>query len=143
MQSEGSAAPGYSNALERLPDYECLRLMASVPVGRIVYTRQAMPAVEPVNFVLDGGDIVIRTDPGGKLAAATRRAVVAFETDDIDPALQAGWSVTAIGRSREVTDPADIARLRQIGLRTWVPGKREHFIRITPEILNGRRLAAG
>jgi nitroimidazol reductase NimA-like FMN-containing flavoprotein (pyridoxamine 5'-phosphate oxidase superfamily) len=132
-----------ASALERVPDYECLQLMASVPVGRIVYTRQAMPAVEPVNFVLDGGDIVVRTDPGGKLAAAPRQAVVAFETDDIDPVLQRGWSVTAVGHSREVTDLDDIARLRELGLRTWAPGEREHFIRITPSILHGRRLAAG
>ena len=48
--------------------------MGSVPVGRIVYTRQALPAVELVNFALDDGDIVIRTDAGGKLAAATRGA---------------------------------------------------------------------
>ena len=45
-------------------------LMASVPVGRIIYTRRALPAVEVVNFALDHGDIVIRTDPSGKLAAA-------------------------------------------------------------------------
>jgi hypothetical protein len=29
-----------------------MRLMGSVPVGRIVYTRQALPAVEMVNFAL-------------------------------------------------------------------------------------------
>jgi uncharacterized protein len=143
MQPKGSAAGHRSSALERLSGHECLRLMASVPVGRIVYTRQALPAVELVNFALDGGDIVIRTDPSGKLAAATHGAVVAFETDDVDVARQRGWSVTAIGRSREVTDPDDIARLREFGLQPWAPGEREHFIRITPGILNGRRLAAG
>ena len=58
--------------------------MASVPVGRIIYTRRALPAVELVNFALDHGDIVIRTDRGGKLAAAARGAVVAFEADCLD-----------------------------------------------------------
>ena len=86
---------------------------------------------------------MIRTDPGGKLAAATGQAVVAFEADDVDVARQHGWSVTVIGRSREVIDPDDIARLREIGLQPWAPGEREHFIRITPGIVNGRRLAAG
>ena len=37
-------------ALKQLSRDECLRLMASVPVGRIIYTRQALPAVELVNF---------------------------------------------------------------------------------------------
>lgn len=127
-------------ALQSLTRGECLRLLASVPIGRIVYTRQALPAVELVNFTLDGGDIVIRTGQGGKLAAAAQGTVVAFEADEVDIACQRGWSVTAVGYSREVTDPDDIARLRQTGPRPWVPGEREHFIRITPGILNGRRL---
>jgi uncharacterized protein len=39
-----------------------------------------------------------------------------------------------------VTDPGDLARLRRVGPRPWAPGEREHFIRITPAILTGRRL---
>jgi uncharacterized protein len=127
-------------ALKELSRDECLRLMASVPIGRIVFTRQALPAVELVNFALDHGDIVIRTDRGGKLAAATREAVVAFEADCVDAASQLGWSVTVIGQSREVTDSAEKERLGQIGLKSWAPGERAHFIRISPVILNGRRL---
>ncbi len=135
MYSDGSA-------LEQLSRDECLKLMASVSLGRIIYTRRALPAVELVNFALDHGDIIIRTDGGGKLAAATQHSVVAFEVDFLDAAQQAGWSVTAIGQSQEVTDPADIGRLQNIGLTSWAPGSREHFIRISPEILNGRRLTA-
>jgi hypothetical protein len=39
-----------------------------------------------------------------------------------------------------VTDPGELARLRAIGLRSWTPGERDHFIRISPVMLNGRRL---
>ena len=133
MYSDGSA-------LQSLSRDECLALLASVPVGRIIYTRRALPAVELVNFALDQGDIVIRTDRGGKLAAATRGAVVAFEADQLDLDTRSGWSVTAIGPSSEVTDPDDLARLRTIGLTPWAPGARDHFIRISPVMLNGRRL---
>ena len=135
MYSDGSA-------LQHLSRDECLTLMASVPVGRIIYTRRALPAVELVNFALDEGDIVIRTDGSSKLAAATRGAVVAFEADQLDLASQTGWSVTAIGPSSEVTDPGELARLRTIGLRSWAPGTRDHFIRISPVMLNGRHLHA-
>lgn len=126
--------------LQELSRGECLRLIATTAVGRIIYTRQAMPAVELVNFAVYDGDIVIRTSTSGKLAAAVSRAVVAFEVDQLNPGDETGWSVTAIGRSREVNDPAEVERLRGIGLSTWAPGEREHFIRITPEIVNGRML---
>jgi hypothetical protein len=136
MYSDGSALQGLSTG-------ECLTLLASVPVGRIIYTRRALPAVEVVNFALDHGDIVIRTDRSGKLAAAARGAVVAFEADQLDLAGQSGWSVTAVGPSSAVTDPGELARLRAIGLRPWAPGTRDHFIRISPVMLNGRRLNTG
>jgi nitroimidazol reductase NimA-like FMN-containing flavoprotein (pyridoxamine 5'-phosphate oxidase superfamily) len=126
--------------LQELSRGECLRLIATTAVGRIIYTRQAMPAVELVNFAVYDGDIVIRTSSSGKLAMAVSGAVVAFEVDQLNPGDETGWSVTAIGRSREVTDPAEVERLRGIGLSTWAPGEREHFIRITPEIVNGRML---
>ncbi len=135
MDTDGSA-------LSELSRDECLRLLASVPVGRVIYTRRALPAVELVNFALDQGDIVIRTDRGGKLAAAARGAVVAFEADCLDAAQQSGWSVTAIGQSREVIDPEGIGRLQTIGLSLWAPGEREHFIRVSPVIMNGRYLRA-
>ncbi|MGD0240235.1 MAG: pyridoxamine 5'-phosphate oxidase family protein [Streptosporangiaceae bacterium] len=136
MYSDGSA-------LRQLTSDDSLRLLATVPIGRIIYTRQALPAVELVNFAFDGGDIIIRTDRGGKLAAATRGTIVAFEADVVDMEHRSGWSVTAIGPSRAVTDAADIAQLQRIGLDSWVPGDREHFIRITPQLLNGRWLGVG
>ena len=129
-------------SLKQLSREECLRLVGQVPLGRIVYTRQALPAVELVNFALDDGDIVIRTDSSGKLAAATRGAVVAFEADDVDVGTRAGWSVTVIGFSRAVTDGADIRHLEEGGLVPWAPGERDHFIRISPQIVNGRRVTA-
>jgi hypothetical protein len=135
MYSDGAA-------LRQLTSDGCLRLLATVPFGRIIYTRQALPAVELVNFALEGGDIIIRTDRSGKLAAATRGAIVAFEADVVDADQRSGWSVTAIGPARAVADAADIARLQRIGLDSWAPGVREHFIRITPQLLNGRWLGA-
>ena len=134
MQSDGPV-------LEELSRAECLRLLATAEIGRISYTRQALPAVELVNFALHDGAIVIRTDAGGKLAAATRRAVVAFEADDLDPVLRSGWSVTVIGRCEEVTAADDVAGLDQLGLESWAPGTRNHFIRIVPGIVTGQRLS--
>jgi hypothetical protein len=127
-------------ALEHLSPDECMRLMGSVPVGRIVYTRQALPAVELVNFALVDGDIVIRTSAEGKLAAATRGAVVAFEADAVDLDGHVGWSVAIVGQARAVTDGEEIRCLERVALTSWVPGPGGHFIRISPSIVNGRRI---
>ena len=129
-----------SRALEHLSPDECMRLMGSVAVGRIVYTRQALPAVELVNFALVDGDIVIRTSAEGKLAAATRGAVVAFEADTVDIGGHADWSVTVVGQARAVSDAEEIGRLERVALTSWVPGSGGHFIRISPAIVNGRRV---
>ncbi len=123
--------------LEQLSRGDCLRLMGSVPVGRIVYTRRALPAVELVNFVMDDGDIVIAAVGDGKLAAATHNAVVAFEADCIDIPGHAGWSVTAVGYAKPVTGAAEVRRLLETGPAPWAPGVRDHFIRITPTLVDG------
>jgi uncharacterized protein len=126
--------------LEELSRAECLGLLAIVPIGRLAYTRRALPAVDPVNFALDDGAIVIRADAGGKLAMASRGAVVAFQADDLDLAGRSGWSVTVVGRCEEVTDAVDIARLDGLGLQSWAPGAKNHFLRIVPVIVTGRKL---
>jgi nitroimidazol reductase NimA-like FMN-containing flavoprotein (pyridoxamine 5'-phosphate oxidase superfamily) len=127
-------------ALENLSPDECMRLMGSVAVGRIVYSRRALPAVELVNFALVDGDIVIRTSAEGKLAAATRGAVVAFEADAVELDGHAGWSVAIVGQARAVSDAEEIGRLERVALTSWVPGCGGHFIRISPTIVNGRRV---
>ncbi len=129
-----------SAGLEVLSPEECLALLASVPIGRIVFTDRALPAVQPVNFHLDGRDIVIRTAIGSKMAAAARNAIVAFEVDDFDADLRTGWSVTIVGPARAVSDPLEIARLGQLPLTTWAPGSRDHFIVIRAEQISGRRI---
>ncbi|MFD8562380.1 pyridoxamine 5'-phosphate oxidase family protein [Streptosporangium canum] len=129
-----------SAGLHVLSRQECIDLLASTPIGRIVFTDRALPAVQPVGFCIDGEDIVIHTGAGSKLAAATRDAVVAFEADDFDPQAHTGWSVTAVGRARAVCDPSEIARLSALPLTTWAPGDRGHFITVRTEQVSGRRI---
>ncbi|GGS62226.1 pyridoxamine 5'-phosphate oxidase family protein [Nonomuraea spiralis] len=130
-----------SSGLQVLSREECLRLLSSAPIGRIVFTDRALPAVQPVNFCLDGESVVIRTSIGSKLAAATRHAVVAFEADEFDPATRTGWSVTAVGHARAVSDPAETARLATLPLSPWAPGSRDHFVVVEAEQVSGRRIA--
>ncbi|GAA0971705.1 pyridoxamine 5'-phosphate oxidase family protein [Acrocarpospora macrocephala] len=126
--------------LRVLSRQECLHLLSLTPLGRIVFTDHALPAVQPVNYYLDGQNIVIRTATGSKLAVATRDAIVAFEADDIDLRSRTGWSVTAVGSARAVTDQAEAQRLAELPLTPWAPGRMDHFIVIHTEQISGRRL---
>ncbi|MDC0765402.1 pyridoxamine 5'-phosphate oxidase family protein [Streptomyces sp. HD] len=125
---------------------EAMRLLGSVSVGRIVFTRHALPTVRPVNHVLVDGDIVIRTHEGATLTAHTRGAdsqgvVVAYEADAIDPDTHLGWSVVVTGYARLVTDPRELARYQAL-LRPWVQHTMDYAVRIHPDLVTGMRLTA-
>lgn len=119
---------------------ECFRLLRTAPFGRVVATEHALPLVLPVNFALDGHSIVFRTAEGSSLAAATANAVVAFEADEIDAASRTGWSVVVTGMAHAVESASELVRVAQLGLVAWVPGERQHYVRITPGRVTGRRL---
>jgi nitroimidazol reductase NimA-like FMN-containing flavoprotein (pyridoxamine 5'-phosphate oxidase superfamily) len=121
---------------------ECLRLLAKVPVGRVVYTRQALPAVLPVNFALDtDSSVLVRASAGADLVQAVDGVVVAFEADDFDAGSRSGWSVVVTGRATVVADPAEHERLLRTGPRSWMPIREDVFVRIEPEMITGRELA--
>jgi hypothetical protein len=126
--------------LEILDEDECLRLMATVPVGRVAVSQGALPAVFPVNFALYGRRIVFRTGLGTKLDAAVRHAVVAFEADDFDATHQGGWSVLAVGQAEDITDSLELFG-GDGRVRPWAAGSREHYVSIEAELLSGRRIA--
>ncbi|WP_129667221.1 pyridoxamine 5'-phosphate oxidase family protein [Phytoactinopolyspora endophytica] len=128
-----------SAGLEVLSREQCFELLESVPIGRIVFTEGALPAIQPVNFLLDSGNVVIRIGPGSKLAAAARSAVVAFEADSYDAEALTGWSVVLIGRA-EAVGREEHERIAGLRLTPWALGAKPHYIRITPEIVRGRRI---
>lgn len=128
------------SGMEILDDGECRVLLRRSTIGRIVFTLQALPTVQPVNFVFDGEHIVVKTSPASRLATAASDTIVAFEIDDIDTEAGRGWSVVTVGPARRATDPAEIARLSALPLRSWAPGERDRFIVIRPQLITGRRI---
>jgi uncharacterized protein len=129
-----------SAGLEVLDRAECVRLLRSVAVGRIVFTDQALPAVQPVNFAVLGDAVLFRTTQGSKLSAAARNAIVAFEADQFDNGLRNGWSVVIVGHAAEVLDRDELHQINTLPLRTWKPSGPEHVIRISIERISGRRV---
>ncbi|MFJ8599819.1 pyridoxamine 5'-phosphate oxidase family protein [Streptomyces shenzhenensis] len=130
-----------NDAFRALDRQECLRLLAKVPVGRVVYTRQALPAVLPINFALDtDASVLLHTSPDSDLVRAIDGVVVAFEADEFDAATRSGWSVVVTGRATLVTDPVENERLSQIGPSSWMPLRDPVFVRIESEMVTGREL---
>ena len=127
--------------LAELPKDEALRLLASVPFGRVVFTARALPAVRPVNHLVDGNRIIIRTSLGSALSADVdgTGTVVAYEADEIDPVTRQGWSVVVVGRALPVTDGPLGARYRQ-ELQPWAAGQRDEIIAISTDMVTGYRL---
>ncbi|MBY0286107.1 pyridoxamine 5'-phosphate oxidase family protein [Mycolicibacterium tusciae] len=125
--------------LDVLNRRQCLDLLQDVRVGRLIFTEDALPAVQPVNFRIWRDDVVIRVAGGAKLAAASDNLVVAFEADELDPDLRSGWSVTVVGHAQPITAVDDLVEIAGTFVQPWVQGRRDHFIRIRTEKITGRR----
>ncbi|WP_151478298.1 pyridoxamine 5'-phosphate oxidase family protein [Streptomyces albicerus] len=133
-----------NDGFRELDRQECLRLLAGAPVGRIVHTRHALPAVLPVNFCLDDDSaVLLRTAAESELSRAIDGVVVAFEADEVDAVAHSGWSVVVTGRATVVTDAAEHRRLSRTGPRSWVAAPEEVFVRIEAELVTGRELVGG
>jgi hypothetical protein len=94
----------------------------------------------PVNFAVDRGDVVFRTDPGSKFDAAVHDSYVAFEADWVEPTWQTGWSVVIRGQAHLMTDGEELARARRLPLFPWAVGEKPHFVKIGSTLISGRRL---
>ena len=125
--------------LEELDSDESLRLVGGSTLGRLAVVIDGQPLAFPVNFTLDGRDVVLRTDEGTKLYAS-RNGLVAFECDSIDRSYHTGWSVIITGRAEEVRQASEVARLARLPLGPWCPGPKEVWLRIRPQTITGRRI---
>ncbi|MBO0824745.1 MAG: pyridoxamine 5'-phosphate oxidase family protein [Actinobacteria bacterium] len=135
-------ADGTGRKLVVLDRAECLRLLATVPVGRLIFTVGALPTVRMMNFVMTGEVIVLRTAADTTTARKAAGSVVAFEADQVDLAARSGWSVTVTGWAMLVTDPQAITSYSALPLVPWAPGERDQFVTIKTEVVYGRRVLA-
>ena len=120
----GDEAPRARQAVE-LTGVESWELLSGVSVGRIVFTQRAMPAIRPVNHLVDGQTIIVRSHLGAAIAERVGNedgVVVCYEAHSIDPERHTGWSVIATGMARLVRDPASIARYEQL-LEPWAASR--------------------
>jgi nitroimidazol reductase NimA-like FMN-containing flavoprotein (pyridoxamine 5'-phosphate oxidase superfamily) len=146
MSETVSGAGSVRRVLENLEEAECLRLISPGGVGRIAFTGRFGPMVLPVNYKLVENTIVFRTSQDSPTDEDLRTGIahaeykVAFEIDEFNVADKAGWSVLVQGSVHHVDSQAEQAALSEAGVEPWPEGPREHFIRITPTRITGRRI---
>jgi uncharacterized protein len=125
-----------TNEIEILDRQECLDLLAGQPVGRYAVAPPGeAPLVVPVNFVLDGETVVVRTRRGGMIDEL-RDWPASFQVDGWDGHRHIGWSVLLQGTVREIAPEA----IRGLLLDPWAPD-REVVLRFVPTSVSGRRIA--
>ena len=128
--------------LEELDPRESMRLLSSVPLGRIVFTARALPAIRPASHLVDGDHVIVRADGGVAITSAPRAetgTVVAYQADTINPGGVVGWSVTVVGVAHQVTDPAAADVFRR-ALRHWADDTNDQIVSIRPGMVTGFRL---
>ncbi len=132
--------------LETLSETECLRLIAPGGIGRLAFVGRFDLTVLPVNYKLHEGAILFRTAQDGATEEDLRTGIsnaeyrVAFEVDDFDMQAREGWSVLVQGPAHHLDTAQERATALEAGIETWPGGAREHFIRITPARVTGRRI---
>ena len=137
-----AARPG----LERLDEAECLRLISPGGIGRIAYTGQYDLTVLPVNYKVHDGAILFRTAEDSLTAADLRTGIgrseyrVAFEIDEFDLQTREGWSVLIQGPAHHLDSAGERASALSAAVEPWPADAKEHFIRITPTRITGRRI---
>jgi hypothetical protein len=125
---------GFGLLLDR---QQCLALLRTASLGRVIFTHRAMPAVRPVRFTVVDEAVVFAVPTGSPLYAGVRDAVVAFEADDFSADFGAGWYVSILGRAAE--SPADDAGIACLCPCPSLAGRR--FLRIPVEAVTGHRIA--
>jgi len=134
--------------IEELTEQECLTLIARGGIGRIAYAGRYGQTVLPVNYQLLDNTIVFRTGEDSPLEEDLQTGIrhaefqVAFEIDEINLAEKDGWSVLVQGPAHHIDSDAERAAAHQTGVQPWSGGAKEHYIRIVPTRITGRRIHA-
>ena len=120
-----------------LAESECWQLLSSAPLGRLVTAADGIPEIFPVNFAVQRRTVLFRTAEGAKLISSAINKQVLFEADDYGAA--EGWSVIVSGVARSLHTSEEIEDAESAQLLPWTATVKEHFVRIRPTRITGRR----
>jgi transcriptional regulator with XRE-family HTH domain len=141
MLPPGQRATAANPVLTSLTADECHALIAPGGVGRVLFVEPGRgPVAIPVNYRMDGTDVVFRTGTGAGIAEGIQQGPVSFDIDHLDETLSEGWSVLATGTASVISDPAGLERAAALGVEPWAGGQRPVYVRLRVSQVTGRAI---
>lgn len=129
--------PDRTTPVTTLTEQECLDLLSTERLGRLILVVAERPDVYLVNYVVHDGRIYFRSAEGDKLAELSLKPMTTFQVDHVDPT--AAWSITVRGIARALVRFDEINAAEELDLHSWVPTEKHNFVEIRPTEMAGRR----
>ncbi len=136
--AQTTRSPDPRTGLVELTPEECWYRLEQGSFGRIAVSDGGSPDIFPVNYKVHDAELVIHTEAGTKLAAATLSGSVAFEIDRIDPETRRGWSIVVKGHGYEPKTVEKVMELEALDVTPWVHAPKSRWLVITPHEVTGR-----
>jgi transcriptional regulator with XRE-family HTH domain len=137
----GQRSAAKNATLHELTEAECRALIAAGGIGRFLFVQADRgPVAIPVNFKVDGTDVVFRTSGDSAVAEGIHQRSVSFDVDQLDDTLGEGWSVLLTGTAQVMTGAAEMSRVQALGIEPWAGADRNVYVRLSPTRITGRRI---
>ncbi|GAB3251239.1 pyridoxamine 5'-phosphate oxidase family protein [Nocardioides dilutus] len=117
----------------------CQRLLRRGVFGRFAFVSPRGPEIFPVNYVVHGEAVVVRTGQDSALARHGAGADLVFEVDAVDHEYWSGFSVIARGVG-EILDSPPTAQVGAPPPRPWAGGDRDCVLQMPWTELSGRAI---
>ncbi len=127
------------HSIEHLSTRECWDALRSADIGRLAVIIDDHPEIFPLTYVADHGTVVFRSAEGSKVDGVRSGRPLAFEADGYDPSANRAWSVVIKGTAEKHQDIDEAAAGAMLPLFPWQAGEKNHFVRIVPDQISGRR----
>jgi nitroimidazol reductase NimA-like FMN-containing flavoprotein (pyridoxamine 5'-phosphate oxidase superfamily) len=124
-----------------LSDEQSWDVLKRCGFGRLATCVAGRPDIYPINYLAHDGVLLMRTNPGTKLAGLTVNENVAFEVDEVLE--KEAWSVVVEGTARIVESQREIERADKLPLTPWIPTRKYTYVEISPSRIHGRHFELG
>jgi uncharacterized protein len=121
---------------------ESWQLLSRAKFGRLAMAVGGEIDIYPIDFAVDGLDVVFRTAEGTKLVEVVLSNTVSLETDERDLERGVAWSVLVKGTARLLESFSEIEAAEGLDINPWTGTPKDRFVRITDTRITGRRAYA-